>query len=461
MGGRARRGEGLVVALVCLAVATAVGRGLPGQQRLADVVMVYLLGVVIVSMRYGYVESLASAVASVLCFDFFFVPPHYTFAVDDPGHLVTFAVMLVVAIVISSLTRRVRDHAEGARVRERAVRQLYELKRDLDAAQSCDAVVLIASRHLRPFGEVSITLDAAATNTSAAGVPLVASRGVVGELSIVGDESIEHDREQVVALAQLVAAAIEREQLAQESHDARLRVETEQIRNALLSSISHDLRTPLAVVTGAASTLLDDRIPPAVRTELTETIMKEAQSLERRLENLLDMTRLEGGALEVKRQWQPLEEVIGTALRRTETALAAREVTVSLPDELSLVPIDATLIEQVLVNLLENASKYTPEATPIRIAAARVADAVQVEIEDRGAGVDVAEAGRIFEKFQRGRQDVAGAGLGLAICRGIVAAHGGQIWVVEREGGGASFRFTIPIVGEAPALEGGVAMSTP
>jgi K+-sensing histidine kinase KdpD len=342
--------EGVVVALSGLAIATLVGRGLPGQQRLADVVMVYLLGVVLVSMRYGRVLSLASAVASVLCFDFFFVPPHYTFAVDDPGHLVTFAVMLVVAIVISSLTRRVRDHAEASR-------------------------------------------------------------------------------------------------------EARLRAETEQIRSALLSSVSHDLRTPLAVVTGAASTLLDERISPAVRTELTETIMKEAASLERRLENLLDMTRLEGGALQVRRQWQPLEEVVGTALRRTETALALRDVTVTLPEDLTLVPIDGALIEQVLVNLLENASKYTPERTPIHISARSLGEVVQVEIEDRGQGVPEADATRIFEKFHRGRPDVMGAGLGLAICRGVVAAHGGRIWVEPRDGGGASFRFTVPIVGEPPRLE--------
>jgi two-component system, OmpR family, sensor histidine kinase KdpD len=346
---RSRSSEGVVVALSSLVVATLIGRGLPGPQRLADVVMVYLLAVVLVSMRYGYVLSLAFAVASVLCFDFFFVPPHYTFAVDDPGHLVTFTVMLVVAIVISSLTRR-------------------------------------------------------------------------------------------------------REQLTQDNREARLAMETEQMRNALLSSVSHDLRTPLAVVTGAASTLLDERISPEVRIELTETILMEAESLERRLGNLLNMTRLEAGALEVRRQWQPLEEVVGTALRRTDGALSGRDVRVALPEDLRLVPIDGVLIEQVFVNLLENAAKYTPAGTPIEISARDTGDAVEVEINDRGPGVPAADAAKIFEKFQRGRPDVTGAGLGLTICRGIVGAHGGHISVTRRHGGGASFRFTIPIVGEPATL---------
>jgi len=338
-----RISEGIVVVLASVALATLVGRGLPGQQRLADVVMVYLLGVVLVSLRYGRLLSLVSAVLSVLCFDFFFVPPRYTFAVDDPGHLVTFGVMLVVAIVISTLTEA--------------------------------------------------------------------------------------------------------------SREARLRVETEQIRSALLSSVSHDLRTPLAVVTGAASTLLDEKTSPSVRHELAETIMNEAHALERRLENLLEMTRLEGGALQVRRQWQPLEEVVGTALRRTEAALASRKVVASLPSDLTLVPIDGTLIEQVLVNLLENAAKYTPEGSPIDIRAREVDGAVQVQIEDRGEGVATGEAEAIFEKFHRGRPEVTGAGLGLAICRGIVAAHGGRIWVEPREGGGASFRFTLPLIGERPKLD--------
>ncbi|MGZ3424094.1 MAG: sensor histidine kinase [Polyangiales bacterium] len=349
--------EGLAVAFGSVALATAVGHALRGGQRLADVVMVYMLGVVLVSMRYGYLASLVSAIASVLCFDFYFVPPYYTFAIADPGHLVTFTVMVVVAVVVSSLTRRVRNQAEEGR------------------------------------------------------------------------------------------------KLAEEAREARFRVESEQMRSALLSSISHDLRTPLAVVTGAASALLDDRIEEPARRDLVDTIVKEAEQLERRLQNLLDMTRVEGGALRLRKQWQPLEEVVGTALRRTETMLEGRDVSVALPD--AMVPIDASLVEQVLVNLLENASKYTPPATPIRIGATLVDGALRVEVEDRGAGIPEEEAERVFEKFHRVRTDLAGAGLGLAICAGIVKAHGGRIWVEPRAEGGASFRFTLPIDGEPPPLENG------
>ncbi|MGZ5971154.1 MAG: sensor histidine kinase, partial [Polyangiales bacterium] len=165
------------------------------------------------------------------------------------------------------------------------------------------------------------------------------------------------------------------------------------------------------------------------------------------------MTRVEGGALRLRKQWQPLEEVVGTALRRTETMLEGRDVSVALPD--AMVPIDASLVEQVLVNLLENASKYTPPATPIRIGAILVEGALRVEVEDRGAGIPEEEADRVFEKFHRVRTDLAGAGLGLAICAGIVKAHGGRIWVEPRGEGGASFRFTLPIDGEPPPLENG------
>jgi K+-sensing histidine kinase KdpD len=365
--GRARSAawEGFLASGVVALLATGAAWTLLGRQHLADVVMVYLFGTVLVSMRYGYGPSVAAAALSVVCFNFFFIPPYYTFAVTDLRHVVTFGVMFLVAVVISGLTKRARDQAEAAR------------------------------------------------------------------------------------------------RFAGEAHRAHLEVDAERLRNALLSSVSHDLRTPLAIVKGAASTLLDGGIEPAVRKELTETIVQESDRLNRLVQNLLDMTRLEAGTLRVRREWQSLEEVIGAALDHTDKTLAGREVVTRLPPELPLVPLDAVLVEQVLVNLLENAAKYTPAGAPVEIEAKREGGGVEIQVADRGPGIAPGEERRVFEKFYRGsqrpdgREDTrAGAGLGLAICRGIVVAHGGTIGVERREGGGARFRFTLPIDGEPPAVVG-------
>jgi two-component system sensor histidine kinase KdpD len=220
--------------------------------------------------------------------------------------------------------------------------------------------------------------------------------------------------------------------------------------------VSHDLRTPLAVVTGAASTLLEDdaKLRPEARRDLLETIHEETKRLARVVSNLLDMTRLASGTLRVKKEWQPLEEVVGAALGRVEDRLGERKVEVSLPDDLPLVPLDAVLLEQVLINLLENAGKYTPEGKPIEISACAEDRQVLVEVADRGPGIPKDEVENVFEKFYRLSRDgkPGGAGLGLAICRGVVEAHGGKMWVENRDGGGAAFRFTLPIEGTPPAV---------
>ncbi len=250
------------------------------------------------------------------------------------------------------------------------------------------------------------------------------------------------------ALAGLVGSALERTRLAEEARKARLRVETDHLRDALLSSVSHDLRTPLAVVTGATSALLAERAPrdEASRRALIESAHREALRLNRLVRNLLDMARVEAGALKVRKEPQPLEEIIGAALHRLEDRLRGREVETSIPPDLPLVPFDPVLIEQVLVNLLENATKYTPAGSPIDVSALLRDGEVETEVADRGPGVAKADVGRVFEKFYRAREgEGGGVGLGLTICRGIVGAHGGRIWVDDRPGGGAAFHFTLPI----------------
>jgi two-component system sensor histidine kinase KdpD len=465
-----------------------------GHEELADVVMVYLLGVVVAAMRFGYVPSLLTAVLCVCAYDFFFIPPYFSFAVSDLRHTLTFAVMLLVAFVISHLTKRIRDQADSARGGERRTASLYAISRELATSPSRGRLLEVAGRHLGEiFGaRVAIllpgpdgileavhadagTLEAGdkewgvaewawlhqqpaglGTDTLPASrayfVPLKGAQGRVGVLALYPSTAARlSDPDDVQFLqtsAGLVGSALERIQLADEARRARLRMETEQLRNSLLSSVSHDLRTPLAVVTGATSALLDEHGPrdEATRRELLETAHEESLRLNRLVRNLLDMTRLEAGALKVHKEAQPVEEVVGAALGRMEDRLRGRDVRTSIPDDLPLVPFDSALIEQVLINLLENATKYSPAGTPIDVDARVQDDKVLVAVSDRGPGVAPQDAERVFEKFYRVRQgEGGGVGLGLTICRGIVAAHGGKIWVESRPGGGASFQFTLPL----------------
>jgi two-component system sensor histidine kinase KdpD len=473
---------GYAAAAAVVTLSTVLGVAFARSQT-ADVVMVYLLGVVVVAMRFGYGPSLVAAVISVVAFDFFFVEPYYSFAVTDLRHIVTFAVMFIVAVVISNLTQRIRRQADAARDRERRTAALFAVSREIGAAASRDALVSTAVATVRTFfsakaalfmpnasGELaSVSSDfevdekdlAAAewvwTHDRAAGattdtlssshalfVPLAGSNGRVGVLALIPSDKArltDPDERQVLdTIARLVAAAFERA-------DAHLRVETEQLRNALLSSVSHDLRTPLAVVTGATSALLDESAPKdeKSRRELLETAHDEAQRLNRLVRNLLDMTRLEAGALKVHKEAQSIEDIVGAALERLEDRLRGREIETDIPADLPLVPFDPILIEQVLINLLENATKYTPAGSSIALAARANKGEVEVEVADRGPGVPAGDAERVFDKFYRAREkEGGGVGLGLTICRGIVEAHGGRIWVEPREGGGSRFRFTLP-----------------
>jgi two-component system sensor histidine kinase KdpD len=288
-------------------------------------------------------------------------------------------------------------------------------------------------------------------------VPLLASRGPVGVLAVMPPETHAFDNpealHQLETFANQTALAIERTQLAEEAQAAELRAETERMRNSLLSSVSHDLRTPLATIIGASSGLLEggDRLSSATRGELLRSIHGEASHLDRLVNALLEMTRLESGAVNVKTEPQALDGVLGAALQRLDAVLRDRTVAVSLPDDLPLVPMDALLMEQVFLNLLDNAARYAPPASPIEVSAAVAGAKVVVEVSDRGPGLAPGDEARVFEKFYRGRSVRArGVGLGLAICRAIVQAHGGSISAENRPGGGTTFRFTLPREDGAP-----------
>jgi two-component system sensor histidine kinase KdpD len=482
--------------------ATTIAWVLFGRRQLADVVMVYLLGILLVSLRFGYGPSIAAAVLSVLMLDFFFVPPYLSFAVSDLQHVVMFGVMFVVAVVVSNLTRRVQVQADEARYRERRTASLYGVSRELAATRASPALAKVAAQHVhdvfeakvavwletpegrfenvpvgdhgfvagepetgitdwvfshdKPAGSGTETLPSA----SALYVPLRGAQGRVGVLGVQpNDPRRFQDPEQRTLLdvfASQIGSAIERSRLADQAQQATVQIEAERLRSSLLSSVSHDLRTPLSVITGAASALLQEEpaLAPAARRDLAETIHEEARRLDRLVRNLLDMTRLASGAVKVAKEWQPIEGVIGAALDRLEDQFQSRKVEVRLPPDLPPVPIDGLLVEQVLINLLENAAKYTPSDGSIEISAIQDGDDLVVAIADRGPGIPNDLVDRVFEKFYRLPREGAGggAGLGLAICRGIVEAHGGRIWAESRDGGGAVFRFSLPIDGPPPEL---------
>src|SRR5262245_2032623 len=466
----------------------------------ANLIMVYLIGVLIAAARFGRGPGTVASVLSVAAFDFFFVPPHLTFAVSDSEYLVTFAVMLASALLVSTLAVRLREQAEEARTRERRTAALYALSRELadssnpvdlheaivDRAREtfdCDAALLLpddrgrvrprtalrSTQELdgRELGVAQWTFDhaqpaGAGTTTlpSATGLywPLETPQGTVGVLALVAPADRPVTRSGPVRLletfAHQIALALERAELASDSERSRMVAEGERLRNALLSSVSHDLRTPLATITGATSTLLDEgaRVSDTVRQELLLSVAGEARRMNRLVANLLEMTRLESQGVQVRKEWHSIEEVVGTALGRVEDQLVGREVRLEIPPDLPLVPFDAISIEQVLLNLIENAIKYSPPDGPIAIRAEVRPGEAMIEVLDRGRGIAPGEEGRVFEKFYRAKadRDPGGIGLGLAICRAIVTAHGGTIAASAREGGGAVLRFTLPITGVAP-----------
>ena len=468
-----------------------------------NLLMVYLVGVVLVANRWGRGPSIVAAVLSVAVFDFLFVPPFYTMAVDDTEYVITLVAMLILALVVSTLTVRVQEAAELARARERRASTLYALSRDLASTRNLDPMIAAVRRHVRNLFEAETAVflageeerlalrgeaeapefardpkeiavaqwahqhsQAAGRGTStlagarALHLPLLGSRGPVGVLAIgLKSEAPAPTTDQMHLLetfANQAALALERALLAREAHRQRIAAEGEKLRNAILAAVSHDLRTPLAAIAGAASSLAasGDRLDDAARRELVLTIHEEAQRMNRLANNLLEMGRLQSRTVALRREWQPIEEVFGSALHALEGAIKDRGIEVRIPADLPLVAIDEVLIERVLFNLLENALRYSAGGTPLELAASVNQGELLVEILDRGPGIVPGEEERIFEKFFRGEtaRTRHGAGLGLAVARAIVEAHGGRIWAQNRDGGGAAFRFTLPLGGEPPAV---------
>ncbi|MGH9867680.1 MAG: DUF4118 domain-containing protein [Candidatus Polarisedimenticolia bacterium] len=467
---------------------------------LADQAMIYLLGVLFVASRFSRGPALAASLASVAALDFFFVLPYFTFAVSDIRYVITFAVMLLTGVLVAHLTWRVRQQADSASQREQRTAVLYMMSRSFAFRSGAADIAEAAARHVEVLYETEACVlvpDAGGklvvrggeaaritgsersmavarwvlehgqpaghgtdTLPDADGMffPLSGRRGTMGVLALALGKAAPplapSQRQLLEVFVNQAALALERALLAEEAERAQVATETERMRSALLSSVSHDLRTPLAAVTGAATSLLQEEphLSPRDRRELLETIREEADRLNRIVRNLLEITRLESGTLAIRKEWYPLEEVVGSTLARLEPHLSGRDVRVDLPETLLQAPLDPVLAELVLLNLLENVAKHTPAGTPVEISASATDDEVQVEVKDRGPGIPAGEEEKIFERFYRspGSERIAGAGLGLAVCRAAVAAHGGRIWAANREGGGMVFSFTLPLEGTPP-----------
>ena len=465
---------------------------------LPDLEMLFLLAVMLVAVWLGRGPALLSAALGVACYDFFFVPPLHTLSVTDQRYVLTFSMMFAVGFLLSELASRLKRQERSAVAREERTAVLYSLSRDLGASEDSAQIADAAARHaadifaaraailsVDPEGELRLLgasppdtmLDAkeltvakwAFTRAELAGLgtdtlpgstslcaPLrIAS--VIGVLVLFPRNATALSVEQRAFLdvfCRQVAAALERVRLAAEARVSALRAKTEEMRSSLLSAVSHDLRTPLASITGAATSLRDDpNLSQVTRADLVDSICGEAARLERLVANLLDMTRLESGALSLKTDWVPLDEIIGSALTRLEERLADRDVDIQLAQDLPLLFVDPVLFEQVFVNLLENVAKYTPAGTHIEIRAGRSEQRVWIDVVDFGPGLPEGDEEKVFDKFYRGPQTgVPGAGLGLPICRGIVEAHGGTIHALRRHGAGAAFQISLPVSGEPPAI---------
>lgn len=482
-------------AALLVTAATAVGSFGRAWFDQPDVAMLYLLVIMLVAARWGRWPSVLAAALSVAAYDFFFVLPLYDFAISDVRHLLTFAMMFGSGLVISALTFRIRLQERSARGRETRTNALLALSRELavapDAARAAGALATHASAVLGcpatvfvPHGDGPARAAAVAgmptsgpqeqgvvdwslehrrvaglgTDTlpgaPVLAIPLLSGPTTFGVLAVEPPASLTRDeRDLLDAFARQGALALARAHLAEEARAAAVHVRAERLRSSLLSSVSHDLRTPLAAITGAASTLRDDRdrLTRPQQEELEETIVEEAEWLERLVSNLLDMTRLEQGGVEPRREWIPIEEVVGSALDRTRRLIDGRPVTTNVPHDLPLVFADPVLLQQLVANLVENAAKHTPPATPIEIEASADDTAFVVTVNDRGPGIVDPE--RIFEKFYRaGRNATPGAGLGLTICRAIAQLHGGTLTASNRPGGGSSFRLVLPRTGQPPEV---------
>ncbi len=478
-------------ATASVALCTALSFAMFPFFELTNLVMVYLLGTLVVATRGHRGAAAFCSTLSVLCFDFFFVPPRFALTVTDAQYVWTFVVMFVTAMVISHLTIRLRSEAEAARQSQQRTALMHAFTEQLANARGVEDILRMSASRIAetlnagvaaflPDQNRQLALKAISglpapadkergiaqwvfdqKQPAGAGtaslpsdeslyVPLMGAEGAVGVISVkplIKETTIVSEQRRLLeSFAHQIALALEVDRLQENARKAAVEVETERLRSSLLSSVSHDLKTPLAAILGSAGTLLErgNLLKHEDSVELLENIQEEGERLSRLIQNLLEATRLESGAVKVNKEPVPLEEVIGSALERLEKLLHQREVKINIPDDLPSVPMDPILLEQVFINLLENGAKHTPPTSEMGVSATLQDESVMVTVSDQGPGINKNDADHLFEKFYRGSSST-GAGLGLAICKAIVSAHGGRIWAENKMGGGALFRFTLPL----------------
>jgi len=493
-----------ILSVVAVAVSLGIAETVEPFFGLENVVLVFMTGIVAIAARFGLWPSILASVVASLCYNFFFLPPIYTFTIADPNNALAFFFFIVMAIIVSNVAARVREQAVTAMARARTTEALYAFSRKLAGVATLDDVLWATAYQIAMMLKVRVVLllpegetiavaagyppedvldqaDLAAAkwawmNNRAAGrgsdtlpgakrlfLPMRTGRGPVGVLGIDSDKAgpllTPDERRLLDALSDQSALAIERVHLVEDMDRVKRTVETEHLRSALLTSISHDLKTPLAAILGSAGALrsMSGQLTDAQKEELVSTIVDESERLNRFIANLLDMTKLESGAIAPNSSLHSIGEVIGGALRRAEKILSRHKVALDIYRDLPLVKIDEVLFEQAIFNLLDNAAKYSARGSTIQINGRRDGDSVVLDIVDEGVGIPASDVERIFDKFyrvQKGDQVRPGTGLGLAIARGFIGAMQGTITASNRtDRSGAVLTIRLPVTADAAKLD--------
>ena len=489
----------IALAVLACAATTLISTPLLAYLDPANIVMLFLLTVLLVSVSLGLAPALLAAFLSVGLFDFFFVPPRFSFEVHDGQYLVTFAVMLAVAIITGQLTAGLRQQADDSDTEALRTRALYEMARDLSGALMVEQVAEITRNFLREVLNADATIllpdgtgnlqpcagqnatrfqieprfaiiafergtpveckQLADSGFAALYLPMKSPMRVRGVIAVAPTngktEQLLEQRERLETMASLAAIAVERMHYVDVAQSTQVQVVSERLRSSILSALSHDLRTPLTALVGLADSLTVSKPPLGeVALESAVAIREQAERLAGLVGNLLDMARLHAGEVTLQKEWQPIEEVIGSSIKLLGRALAEHPVKVSLAKDFPLVEFDAVLIERVFCNLLENAAKYSPPDTMIEIDVEKQDDYVSVSVSDHGQGFVQSKGTALFEMFVRGdpESSTPGVGLGLAICSAIIEAHGGSITAANHQHGGACVTFTLPL-GNPPTIE--------
>jgi two-component system, OmpR family, sensor histidine kinase KdpD len=496
----AQKQRGYLWALIISAITSAVASILLPYFELANIIMLYLLGVMLISMRYGKGPGIVASLLSVSTFDFFFVPPRFSFTVSDTQYVMTFAIMLSVALVISNLTAILRRQAQIASSREKRSFALYEIGKELASAMTTSQIVEVSTHHVARMFNSSVAILAPGADEqlqvvhmsgtrkypdlSAAQlegvdiaiaqwtydhqqqaglgtdtlpsskilyIPLKAPMRTRGVLAILPESMqdilLPEQRQLLDTFAAQIGLALERKHYVEVARDALISMETEHLRNSLLSAISHDLRTPLTSIIGTTSQLKDGLKSGSNEYELVTALHEQAYRMQSLVLNLLDMARLQSGTVKLNSDWHVLEEIVGSAINGLRMALQQHHIIVKPMEAIPLLFVDAVLIERVFSNLLDNACKYSAAGSNIMIAANCDNSQVFISVADEGQGLPQGMEDSIFQKFTRGRSESStpGVGLGLSICKSIIEAHGGRIWAEKHQQKGATFMFSLPV----------------